>query len=174
MFSLQAQKSLSIVLREILESDVPDFLLNILLETGFDTQASLELLTNESIKEIEEYVNQNRNLTINTIYEQKEQFKLLPGHRALMLSFPRRIQLFKELNNKPTHDSSTYSFILQSLMEAANLNANKHSKAYRYNDIIKYFSIYIYLHCGRACFETLCANLPIPKALTIRKFVQNS
>lgn len=74
--------------------------------TGFDTQGSLELITNENINEIEQYVNENCYFIINTFYEQKTEFKFLPGHHALLSSFPRKIQIFKEntkdLNNELT------------------------------------------------------------------------
>lgn len=144
--------------------------MNILTEAGFDTKESLELITKDTINEIERYINENRFLTANSIYEHKPKFEFLPGHRALLLSFPSKIQSFKEQNEiDECNGSTTYSFILKSLIETAESNANKLPKANRFNDVIKYFSIYIYLHCGRACYDTLSSNLPIPQSDTICK-----
>lgn len=103
-------------------------------ETGFNTESALNLLTKETIAEIEEYVNTNRSIIANTIYERKSDFKFLPGHRLLLLKFPEKIQSYNEkLEEKSNCKPSDFSFILKSLIETVELNAGKDPKATRYN-----------------------------------------
>lgn len=80
-------------------SELPEFIQKILLETGFDTEISLEELEEENVKFIEDFVEENRHLLAGTIYEKKNanEFKFLIGHRALLLALPRKI---KEANSK--------------------------------------------------------------------------
>lgn len=80
-------------------SVLPEFIQKILLETGFDTEISLEELEEENVKFIEDFVKENRYLLAGTIYEKKNtnEFKFLIGHRALLLALPRKI---KEANSK--------------------------------------------------------------------------
>lgn len=66
-------------------------------------------------------------------------------------------------------DTGKFSVILTELLRTAEQNFKKSKHANQYNDIIKYFSTYIFLLCGRTCYETLHKNLPIPSTKTIRK-----
>lgn len=101
-------------------NEIPEVIIKILTETG--------------IVEIEAYVNENRAIIANTTYEKKLNFKFLPGHRSILLSFPEKIQSFDEKSNGTSHcNSSDFSFILKSLIETVQLNAGKHAKAVRYN-----------------------------------------
>lgn len=169
---LQAKEAFLTIFNRFVGNEIPEVLIKILTATGFDTKCALDLLTEKSIAEIEGYVNANRATIANTTYEKKLNFKFLPGHRSILLSFPKKIQSFNEKSNEISYcDSSDFSFILKSLIETVESNAGKHPKAVRYNEVVKYFSLYIYLHCGRACYETLSANLPIPKANTICEFI---
>lgn len=144
--------------------------MNILFDTGFESLHSIEAITKESIDEIEKYVNENRSVILNTIYENKLDFKFLPGHRALLMNLPNKVQQFNnKKNNSSKYDSSMFSFILKSLIETAESNANKDPRGNRFDEVIKHFSTYIYLLCGKACYDTLSANLPIPKSNTICK-----
>lgn len=64
-------------------------------------------------------------------------------------------------------EQTEYSVILSQLIKTAERNKNKSKHANYYSDTIKYFSTYIFLLCGRTCYETLCRNLPIPSTKTI-------
>lgn len=70
-------------------SKLPQFLVEILKNCGYDSPISLELLDEEKIKEIEQFIEINfgcaHSLVRDTIYENKEQFKFLPGHLTLLL-----------------------------------------------------------------------------------------
>lgn len=60
--------------------------------------------------------------------------------------------------------------MLSKLIESANTNRNKSKNAYQYDDIVKNFATYIFLLCGRTCYETLNKNLPIPSTKTICRY----
>lgn len=151
--------------------EIPDYIVNILRNSGFESLSALALLEANSIDEIEKFVNENRLLVVDTIYNNKKEFKFLPGHRALLLNLPRNIEKYQNSNKHSSHPNyEKFPSVLKSLFEAAESNIGKHPNAARYNDIIRYFSTYIYLLCGKACYETLCANLPLPKAGTICKY----
>lgn len=64
-----------------------------------------------------------------------------------------------------------YSVILTELIKTANKNKNRSKNGYQYEDIVKYFSTYIFLLCGRTCYETLNKNLPMPSTKTICKYI---
>lgn len=83
-------------LRKIVGSSLPRGISNILIESGYDTQSTLETIDKNSVKAIEDYVNENRILLKNTVYESLIDsdtiFKFKPGHRAVILSLPTAIQ----------------------------------------------------------------------------------
>lgn len=63
--------------------------------------------------------------------------------------------------------STDFTHILKLILESAENNLGREPKGRRYNQCLKEFSTYIYLMCGRSCYETLSANLPLPQANTI-------
>lgn len=145
--------------------------------TGFDEKMALKYV---NVEEIQNFLQENwlalRNKFKGTVYADDQTFKLLPGHRRIILNLSNMIcdaENASENDNSKAEkpmDLSNFSVVLQSLIETALSNANKNSKQHRYNEIIRSFSTYVYLMCGRACYETLSANLPIPKASTICKW----
>lgn len=154
---------------------IPGDIIHILKESGFDTNASLSSINEQSISEIEQYVSEERTILKGTSYENCDRFKFKPGHKSLIMSIPHELKLLSEtensdnehfLQNKPI-DVSDFSFVLQNLITTAQNNAGKHPKGYRYGEIIRDFATYIYLLSGRACYESLSANLPIPQVNTI-------
>lgn len=68
---------------------LPSFLVEILKSTGYDSSIAIELLDSEKISEIETFIETNygcaHSLLKNTVYENSEKFKFLPGHRVLLL-----------------------------------------------------------------------------------------
>lgn len=177
--------------------NVPVFLKLLLWKTGYDSLLSIKGISNEEIQQLEQYVQRKRDQTIsevfielneiigddNSISEYKEQevFEFLPGHRTILMSLQKNIDRMQSQALKHTtqlidgtHSNSElevrkYSVILTELLKSANQNFNKSKYAYQYNDVIKYFSTYIFLLCGRTCYETLNKNLPIPSTKTICK-----
>lgn len=77
---------------------LPETLKYILENSGFDSESAVLALNSGSITEIEKYINENKSLLKKTSYEHcltdNSDFKLKPGHRALLLNIP------KALNNK--------------------------------------------------------------------------
>lgn len=87
-------------------------------ETGFDTEIALLELNEANVRSIiEEYTQQNLDILHETIYENCEPFKFLPGHRALLLAIPKRISSFKE--SKKQKRKNTTNHLQQPVDETA-------------------------------------------------------
>lgn len=178
--------------------EVPMCLKFILSKCGYDTMLSLKYISETAITEIECHVRKYKNKIFSDgndmdqcLHEYKNQdlFTILPGHRSILLDLPqciRKMQAEKTLygdgntnvmtNVETVVDTSSavtttdYSAILNELIKSAKTNQNKPKNAYTYEDIIKHFSTYIFLLCGKTCYDTLSANLPIPGTKSIREF----
>lgn len=174
---------------------VPLFLKLILWKCGYDNIISLKYISMDSIEKLEKYIQDNNTKLFPeileklvefhdcddtiTIYKEQSNFQFLPGHRSTLSSLPDIIKkkqtklLNFQSNENVTDDCDRmtleYSTIMKELIQSAKTNSNKSKHAYTYSDIIKYFSTYIFLLCGRTCYETLNRNLPIPSTKTICK-----
>lgn len=157
-----------------MEERIPESVIIILKSTGYDQKITLRTLEAKSIAEIEEFITENPSilseLPTNSVYLRKKPFKFLPGHRILIENIPKYINEH-ECNETESSisTSSNFSTILRSLIENTQINSPRNIKSLRYSEIIQAFSTYIYLMAGRACYDTLSANLPIPKSTTICK-----
>lgn len=71
----------------------------IIIFCGYDTELALSNINEEDIKEIEIYVNENKQILKNEIPDIRDdqEFKLKPGHKKFILGLPQKI---KELKNK--------------------------------------------------------------------------
>lgn len=162
-------------LENVLGETVPACIKKILYTCGYNTIASLRNINENSVLKIEEFINESGCEVIKTldccfaeVYQKQNIFKLLPGHNALLLEFP------KYLSSQQQHVScampkKNYSLILNKLIETAENNANKDKNNYKYDDIIRYFATYVYILCGKYCYEFLCHNLPLPSTKTVCK-----
>lgn len=144
---------------------------NILTNSGFDCKSALLGLNAESINEIEQYANKNRSVLVNTSYQNMKKFSFKPGHKYTIIDLPNQVKRMEESQDEKNmqSDMSDFSLVLKTYIDTAESNLGKNPKGFRYNDVNRYFSTYIYLFCGRSCYETLSANLPMPQANTIRK-----
>lgn len=162
-------------MEQFLGSNIPKCIKTILISSGFDCEIALKGLNSDCIVEIESHIQNDRHILLDTPYQNIENFKFLPGHRTIILSIPAYLEELKvKTTNNVEELFSGYQYlssIMRGLLETANNNKNKHPKAYRYSEMIRYFATYVFLMCGRACYDTLCANLPIPKTETIGKYV---
>lgn len=156
-------------MKKIIGEEVPSDIAHILVESGFDTNLSLQNIVPETINDIEEYVNENPTILKETSYQDVKIFKFNPGHKRFILNLPKKISVPLETTEKEEFIYSDFSFVLQNLIETAKQNSSRHPKGFRYSEVIRYFSTFIYLQCGKACYEALSANLPIPQANTICK-----
>lgn len=149
----------------MLEESFPSEIAQILTGSGYDTLLSLQSIDLAAINDIEEYVNIDRSMIRGTSYENFEYFRFKPGHRSFIIQVVHKIQNIN-LSNEKSH-SSVFSYVLKKLIETAEANFNKDPKQCRYSEEVRYFATYIYLLCGKNCYEVLAANLPLPKANTI-------
>lgn len=158
-------------LHKFIGSEIPPIVIKLLISAGFETLIALKELDSNSIHLIEEYVQKNRCLLSGSVYENDDHFQFLPGHRKVILSIPKYLNELETSNpiNNAAYQRPELSIILKSLLEMAEKNQNRNPKGFRYSEIIRNFATYVFLMCGRACYDTLCANLPIPKTDTICK-----
>lgn len=129
----------------------------------------------ETIADIENYANENPDILKNTTYENTIKFKFKPGHKSRILLLPNQIENSEGTQVKDNSVSKTNNFsqILKTFIETAESNFGRPPNGYRYDEINRNFSTFVYLLCGRACYDTLSANLPIPSSHAIRKIYSN-
>lgn len=158
-------------LKKAMGEDLPACIKHILTIMGYSTFTTIKCLRPDSIQKIEKYFNTNierfgKELQ-GTVYEDVRPFSFNPGHSALIESLPEYLKDEK----KPAAQEylPTFSHIMKLLIDTAEKNAGRNVKGNRYEEDLRNFATYIYLVCGRSCYETLSANLPIPSANTIRE-----
>lgn len=121
-------------------------------------------------------------------YKSLRKFRFLPAHRLIIFHLPSYATAILEANrtvdvnhshehlstSRSIRDGTEYSFFLRKLIESAEKNAGTTKNRFRYDEILQLFSTYIFLSCGRSCYETLSSNLPIPSKHTVCKFYIHS
>lgn len=159
-------------LEKYLKERIPADIKQILELSGFETESSLMFklfIDSQTIEEIEQFANENKVILQNTAYEKVCHFKFKPGHKCILLQLPNQIKILGESQISLPTKMNDFSQILKTFIETAETNFGKPPNGFRYNDINRNFSTFVYLLCGNACYETLSRNLPIPTAHTIRK-----
>lgn len=156
-------------------------LVKILKASGYCSNIALSGLNQDKICSLEKYVSNNlRNLLTNSVYTEDlaedGDFSFLPGHAAILLALPDCVKKFESNNTSKTPNLSEYinflplSFLMKEMIKTAVENSSKDAKHRKFSSVIQNFSTYIYMMCGKSCYEVLCQNLPLPQANTIRKF----
>lgn len=148
---------------------IPEILVNILKLAGYDNIISIEHINDHAIEELEEFMSQN----VNLFQSYPNCSKILPGHKAILRALPKYAADFKK-KLKSSNESSnlfSFSFIMEELIKTAKVNCEKTPNNNKYSEKLRSFAIYIYIMCGKACYEILSHNLPLPKPATIRKFI---
>lgn len=56
---------------------------------------------------------------------------------------------------------------MKELINSMKLNQNLPPNGRRYSETLQSFATYIYMLSGKAAYEVLCRNLPLPQACTI-------
>lgn len=91
------------------QSKLPFFFVEILKISVYDSPISIELLDREKLGEIEQFIDTNfgcaNDLLKNTVYENKEVFRFLPGHITLLLGLKTYAQKFIETGFKKRKNS---------------------------------------------------------------------
>lgn len=149
--------------------------------SGFSTLLSLDSITHSDILKIEDCITEHFSEIIiqlkcchsefykSQMFFQKK-FKFLPGHATLVAALPQYVKAYQIAYQKKIFElKGRYSFILNELIETAEANQFKSANQANYPDSVRYFAIYIFLLCGRACYNMLQSNLPIPSTPTICK-----
>lgn len=152
---LQASTKFFDELETILKEEIPPDIARILCECGFETKTAILKIAPADINEIEQYVNEDLSMLKNTSYEGVSHFKLKPGHRLFILDLPNRINCWNETNiriNSRQCNITDFSYILRTFIETVGENYGKEPKGFRYNETSRYFSLFIYLMCGKACY----------------------
>lgn len=68
-----------------------------------------------------------------------------------------------------TTEHPAFSAILRELISSALTNFNRDPKGRKYSEILFDFAIYMYILAGKASYEVMCGNLPLPQVTTICK-----
>lgn len=158
---------------------------DILIKCGYDNAHSLICLNENRLNQLEDNVDLNRSLIPMhlkcnhiEIYAEQVKFKLLLGHRAMLLQWSENLlqgQRNQTFGTTPDSsfrtNSAAFSPITQQIVLTALSNYNKLPNGRRFSDLLTNFSIYIYIMAGKACYEILAANLPLPTAGSISKFI---
>lgn len=149
---------------------------SILINSGFDNRASLKCMNSNLISEIEKDVENDRSFLENLTCDHKNRylnhnkFEFIPGHRALIIDWCENDLNSDDRNDVFDKNHPAFSYILKELIDSAMQNYKKHPNTRRYSNKLKDFCIFLYIMAGRACYETLSENLPIPKAGSICKY----
>lgn len=154
-------------------------------KSGFDRPDYLYNLTELQLNQLEENINKNRIIlesieiecSHKEMYKSRQNFKFLPGHRTLILRFAQSLaQSSRQANTEKlaektfdrTFEHPALSILLQNLIQTALSNyENSSSTSNRYPKLLMDFGIYIYITAGKACYEVIAANLPLPSASAI-------
>lgn len=155
----------------------------ILIATGFDNEASFGILKESVLNELYKSVDENiiesfecqHKEIYKEMYRKQNQFNLLPGHKVQILQLAtgqsKKQNAMKSDDDLFSINAGFFSPIMREIVHSAKSNHNKHPNARRYSDLLTDFSMYNYIMAGKACYEVLSANLPMPKAGTLRNFI---
>lgn len=163
---------------KFLGCEIPSTIVGILKKTGYECAASLVGMNEKEIRQIEKFVmNHKLDVLEGSVYAKSDfgQFEFLPGHRKLLLSLGKHAEKYELLSRKAAQFEKEMkfpcaSFLMNELIKSMENNSNVTSKQHRYSEAIQNFAIYIYLISGKAAYEVLCSNLPLPQVPTICKF----
>lgn len=157
----------------------------ILINSGYDNLKSLLCITDEKLTMLEKYVEKNRSVTEKIACDHaksygfsygtsnsSDQFQFLPGHRAVLLDWCQNKLPKIEASNTFTIKNAAFSPILREMISSALSNHSKPPNVHRFSKILMDFSIYMYIMVGKASYDILCANLPLPKSKTIGKIFE--
>lgn len=101
--------------------------------------------------------------------DQSNEFKLLPGHKALLISWVSSDE-FNEHRSSDTFNINSTALppILREIISNALLNEEREAR--RYSELLMNFCIYLYIMAGKASYEILSQNLNLPKPGTISEY----
>lgn len=167
-------------IENLLGESLPICIKKVLIFSGYDTLSSLQSISPDSITRIENYMDQNGENIIQGLdccyhdsYKEQKKFKFLPGHYDFLLILSKNITHY--ITNERTclkqavEHNLGLSVIMKELIYTSLRNETVDKNNAQYSDIVRNFAIYIFILCGRSCYEVLYENLPIPSISTICK-----
>lgn len=162
---------------ELTGDSIPICVKKILTKCGFNSVFSVKNITPESVVQIEKHINLHGLDLIQTLdcchheyYKGQNVFKFLPGHKDVILSLPGfAVQMLHpdKYLIQVIEQYAGFSKILREILKTAIQNHKLPKNKAEYSDTIRYFATYIFLLCGRSCYEVLCKNLPLPSISSI-------
>lgn len=178
---------------EFLNEEIPECIKQILSASGYDNEISIQYLKEVDLGLIEEYLNRPMMRSVidsltccsSEIYKSQEKFQILPGHRAYILNLSHQMHLKRQnylevLANTTTSsgldfkerakNEPAFSCLLKEFITNSMNNFKKIPNSRRYSEIVQDFSTYIYILCGRYCYEVISKNLPMPQVSTVCKY----
>lgn len=171
-----------------IKQNIPKNIKILLSVGGYDSLLAIKTIDNEKLNILQKYLQNliksdhqllaklDKSDKTSLVYSSQNSFTFLPGHASIILALPHYIA--QSISNSIDfgneidlcEEPDEFSPLLSKLIESARKNRNENKNANRYEDTIKDFSTYIFLLCGRTCYETLHRNLPIPSIKTICKY----
>lgn len=151
----------------------------ILCKFGFESSISIESLDDTQLAEIENGVNHQLIQDLGSkcdhikTYESQAKFHFLLGHKILLQKWIKTVIKFhSDFMSSQTFkkNHAAFSPTLRSMIDAALVNYGRTSNARKFSKNLMDFAIYLYISAGKASYEILCANLPLPKGNTISKY----
>lgn len=185
------------IVEKIIGENLPECIKLFLSLCGYDTLTSLSYFSRESLTDIEAHISKNLDqiqlldCCHAEIYKtQNNEFSLIPGHRDLILAVSAQISvhLATQKNHHNTHDNTSCNTLNQAIQRHASLsviekelvrtslkNAKFSKNNAEYSDNIRFFATYIFILCGRSCYEVLRKNISLPSVSTVCEyFIKNN
>lgn len=143
-------------IEDFIGEKLPPCVVRILDEVGFNTSVSVRAMQPTDIDLIEECVNKELHHIVDDLsccnsktYQNQETFRFLPGHRKLILNLKNYLQEMQVAVSSTSSQqygqldtSNVFSFILKTLIETAQQNANKVATQFRYSENIRWFAVH--------------------------------
>lgn len=153
--------------------EIPPVLIQILNHVGYNSFIALKGVNQNNIVEIEKYVSENlldfKHILSNSVYARMEKFVFfLPGHKAIICNLPLFVEKYEhDTENERFVETLPISFMMKQMLKTAMRNDKRDQRHHQFSVEIQHFATYIYMICGKGCYEVLCNNLPLPQANTI-------
>lgn len=170
-----------------LSGNIPSIVIEILAASGYDNATALSGLDEKEINEIEKFVHDNlqclleKSSQYSTSTRTSNTFSFLPGHKKLLFILGEKAEQYYEMQKKVS--SNIYSKcitrnesyenatpLMKELINSMEAISNVAPTGRRYSDACKNFAMYMYMLSGKAAYEALCNNLPLPQAATVCEY----
>lgn len=91
-----------------LKKSIPEYIIKILAQTGYDNTVSISEICEEDVKTIEEFVDAKLKHIVEAsgVYKIYEKFAFLPGHKKLILSLPNQLKLFENIKKRKVEEAT--------------------------------------------------------------------